>query len=301
MFGKPVMNEMTIFPPPGIKFKFSSEDPLGILGPCTVQRYSKANPNFITFCSEDYTVEGEFRDAAHTSKIPTPIGDVVVKSLEGDVMYEGPLDKKLLPSGNFCSLHSETVSYRGGVVRGFPSGPGKMTVKNTRGKECVRYCGTWIGGHAQGYMEVYLLSEVDEQNAKWELVFSGNLNPPGLPHGKGIVWFTIVNGKVVKYEGSCKRGQRHGAGVFCTDDWWFEGEFEYDDEVKGTTYFRNGPKVSFRKDDHENWYHVEYPNGDVYIGEMNKEMQRHGTGAYKYKDGKMCTGVFECDLYMGEA
>lgn len=300
MFGKSVMNEMTIFPPPFANFTFSREDPLGILGPCTVQRYSEANPNFITFCSEDYTVEGEFRDAAHTSKIPTPIGDVVVKSLEGDVMYEGPLDKKLLPSGNFCSLHSDTVSYRGGVVRGFPSGPGVMTVENTRGKECVRYCGTWIGGHAQGHMEVFLLCELDGRNTTWERVFSGNLYPPGLPHGEGIDWFTILDGEMVKYMGPCRRGQRHGQGIFCTSAWWFEGEFDHDVEVGGTMYFHDGLKISFRKRTCENWYHAEYPNGDIYVGEMNEQMQRHGTGSYKYKDGKMCTGVFEGDRYTGE-
>lgn len=106
-------------------------------------------------------------------------------------------------------------------------------------------------------------------------VYNGEWNED-LREGKAIM--TMKDGST--YDGYYKANKRHGKGkdVDAAGN-TFDGVFEFGDPVRGK---------------------LEYAEGDVYIGELNKDWDRHGQGKFISIDtGTVQHGLWELDAFKG--
>ena len=95
---------------------------------------------------------------------------------------------------------------------------------------------------------------------------------------EGKARFTMADGTC--YEGFYKNNKRHGKGreTDCAGN-IFEGVFEQGDPISGR---------------------MEYAEGDIYVGELNKDWDRHGKGKFISIDtGTVLAGRWELDNFEG--
>lgn len=265
--------------------------------PCTLERKSDHDPSRITlFCEQyrmDATVSSDGSLRTHD--------DVRVWRKEGGgelLIYKGSLDLSGFASGDACTVVSEdgSMKYEGSMSLGVPHGTGGLTLMERTGAPRVKYIGTWCG-NAYGQMEVWVFCE-----CHWERVFKGKL-VAGYPHGDDIAWFTLASNSsgiqgVIKYEGSCRRGEMHGWGNLIMHGLEFKGVFVKDRMMTGTVFYPDGLMISFDRSRNEE-YVVIYPNGDTYTGHMNESMRRHGWGTYTHCNGEKLIGNFHDDDFVG--
>ena len=134
----------------------------------------------------------------------------------------------------------------------------------------VVYDGDWTNDKANGIGTMRFINSVynisSEYIGEWQ---------DGYFHGQGKLSFSTGN----YYDGSWVEGFKMGAGRVYTEYW--DGEI-----YEGETF--NNDRRGLGK--------LTYPNGDVYVGEMN--VHPNGKGTMTYADGRIVTGVFKNGKYV---
>ena len=135
------------------------------------------------------------------------------------------------------------VVYEGEVLNKKPHGVGKVTYKD--GSVCE---GIWKDGN---------------------IVYEGQLNEQGKPHGKGT-WFYPYG----TYKGGWKNGKKHGKGTSKRSD--------------GSMAYKGGWKNNLQDGDGT----FKYRNGNVYTGGI-RAGKRHGNGVMTYANGDTYDGQWK--------
>jgi hypothetical protein len=177
-------------------------------------------------------------------------------------------------------------------------------------EDCSFYSGEWLHGVMDGQgLQVY--PDGSKYAGQWKA---------GKAHGSGD--FVTSLGR---YSGLFERGKAHGRGVYETCDGnRLEGEWS-DDLISGLAvesrpdgyrlevrYFngkREGQaqgilspgvrfRVTFNQDKIISDYHVEFQNGNRYIGGL-LDGQMHGKGSFEWSDGRKYRGEYKYDLKDG--